>query len=421
MAYAEKRGNTWRARWKVPGTEHKYDSKSGFRTKEQALDYGEEQEVDIRRGDYVDRRDGEILLSEWAEEWIETLDVAPESEYGYRKRLNGVILPRWGDLSLSHITTNAYLVWEKQVKARYSENYARNVLVVFRMLMDDAVAHRPPLLKQSPVPAVNRRRGKYQPKPKPEAVIGTPAQVLELAENARTVWGPAGYVAILTKAYCGLRQGELCGLRREWCYPYWPWSDPGWDDNPEGRQGDRRRQRAAMERYGRMPALRVQWQHQYVQPPGGGPRVPTLTDPKYGSRRDLVLPPFLAGLIAELLEEHDSEWVFPSATGSPLLLTDFSTYYWQPILNGAEERTGRYARPKVKAVEGLEGMVPHGLRHGMKVWLDEGGQHSRVAVEERMGHRLQGVEGVYSHVTPAMERRIAVDLQGMWVRSQSGG
>jgi integrase len=293
--------------------------------------------------------------------------------------------------------------------------------MVFRLLMDDAVAHRPPLLKHSPVPAPNRRRGKYVRPPKPEAVIGSPAQVLELAENARTVWGPAGFVAVLTKAFCGLRQGELYGLRREWCYPYWPWSDPGWPGNPDGRKADRTRQQRARERYGSMPALRVQWQHQYVRPPEGGSRVPTLTDPKYGSRRDLVLPPFLAGMLAELLEEHDSEWVFPSLDGKSLLLTDFSTYYWQPIVAGANERTGRYARPKIPAVEGLEGMVPHGLRHGMKVWLDEGGQHSRVAVEERMGHRLQGVEGVYSQVTPAMERRIAVDLQGMWERCRGGG
>jgi integrase len=144
--------------------------------------------------------------------------------------------------------------------------------------------------------------------------------------------------------------------------------------------------------------------------------VPTLALPKYGSKRNLVLPPFLAGLLAELLESHDSEWVFPAMDGGPLLQTDFSTYYWDPVLNGAPERTGRYARPKIPAVEGIEEMPPHGLRHGQKVWNDEDG-HPRVVVEERMGHILQGVEGVYSHVTPAMEMRVAQTLQARWERS----
>lgn len=419
MAYAEKRGNTWRARWKIPGTKDQYNSKPGFRTREQALAYGRDQETDIRRGDYVDLRAGDITLREWAKEWLEAIDVAPESENGYRKRLNAQIIPRWGDLPLSRITTNAYLVWEKELKTAYSENYAKNTLMLFRLLLDDAVSHRPPLLKQSPAPKPNRRRGRYQRPPRPEAVIGTPAKVRELVENARLVWGQAGFVWTLTKAYCGLRQGELYGLRREWCHPYWPSSDPGWAANPDGKAADRKRQRLALERYGSMPALRVQWQHQYVRPPGGGTRVPTLTPPKYGSCRNLVLPPFLAELISELLESHDSEWVFPSLEGGPLLLTDFSTYYWRPALKGAPERTGRYARPKIEAVEGLEEMVPHGLRHGMKAWLDESGEHSRVAVEERMGHRLQGVEGVYSQVTPGMERRIAESLQVMWEKSQA--
>ncbi|GGT07426.1 hypothetical protein P6B95_30800 [Streptomyces atratus] len=59
-------------------------------------------------------------------------------------------------------------------------------------------------------------------------------------------------------------------------------------------------------------------------------------------------------------------------------------------------------------------MVPHGLRHGHKVWLDEQG-HPRVAVEERMGHKLQGVEGTYSHTSP--ELGIARGLQEAWEKS----
>jgi hypothetical protein len=58
-------------------------------------------------------------------------------------------------------------------------------------------------------------------------------------------------------------------------------------------------------------------------------------------------------------------------------------------------------------------MVPHGLRHGHRVMLDEDG-HPRVAIEARMGHDVPGVEGVYSHVTLAMELKIAETLQSRW-------
>jgi hypothetical protein len=61
-------------------------------------------------------------------------------------------------------------------------------------------------------------------------------------------------------------------------------------------------------------------------------------------------------------------------------------------------------------------MVPHGLRHSQKVWLDEDG-HPRVAVEARMGHELPGVEGTYSHTTLTMELRIAETLQTRWEES----
>ncbi|MFB7617787.1 tyrosine-type recombinase/integrase [Kitasatospora sp. NPDC056181] len=418
MGWSEKRGTTWRARFKLPNG--KYDSEPGFLTKTQADAYWQAQETDVRRGDWFDPSAGETMtFAEWADQWLATIDVSPGTEYNYVKRIRRLNL-RWGDVPLSHITTNAYLVWEKATRKELSANFASVVIQLFRMIVDDAVAHRPPLLKVSPLPAINRRRGRYVPPVRKEVPTLAPEQVEQVAENARAVWGLTGYVAILAKAYCGLRQGELYGLRREWCYPSWPASDPGWPDNPAGKAAERKRVKAAQERYKDMPALRVQWQHQYVSPPEGGKRQPELVLPKYGSVRDLVVPPFLAELLAEVLQSHDSEWVFPSLTGGPLLLTDFSTYIWKPVIQGAEARTARsdFHRPAIKPLDGLEDAVPHWLRHAMKRWLDEDGHHSRVAVETRMGHRMQGVEDVYAAVTPGMEQSIAKSLQERWEKAR---
>lgn len=150
----------------------------------------------------------------------------------------------------------------------------------------------------------------------------------------------------------------------------------------------------------------------------------TLLPPKYSSYRTLILPPFLGNLLSQLLAENAHPLlVFPSQRGKPLRVDDqFYGRFWHPIVEGQDaepSRRGRLAQAELPEVEGLEGMVPHGLRHGHKVWLDEQG-HARVAVEERLGHRLQGVEGTYSHTSPAMERGIARGLQWAWETALKG-
>ncbi|GGQ26426.1 tyrosine-type recombinase/integrase [Streptomyces mutabilis] len=147
----------------------------------------------------------------------------------------------------------------------------------------------------------------------------------------------------------------------------------------------------------------------------------TLTPPKYSSYRTLILPPFLGELLSEVLalNAHPT-LVFPSQRGRPLRVDDQSYgRFWKPILVGQDAepiRRGRKATPALPAVDGLADMVPHGLRHGHEVWLDEQG-HPRVAVEERMGHKLQGAEGTYSHTSPEMELGIARALQEAWEKS----
>ena len=411
MAYVERRKSDFRARWKRPdGT---YDSKPGFLTEDEALEYGRDQETDVRRGTYYDKRDGNIVLRQWASEWFEAQDLRGNSTRSYMRRWKPQIAPVWGELTLAHIAESPLKVkaWEKKLRAsvsaatgrQLSKGYADSVVALFRLLLDDAVVEG--LIAASPFPPQkSRRRGRYERPVTEEKVHATVEQVIALAENARTVWGLSGYVFILTKAFTGMRLGEMFGLRREYCYPLWPACDP---------DPDRAKRKKRIARYGDMPAIRVQWQYLYEKASDDDPGVPTLLPPKDDSMRTLVVPWFLAELLCDLLDSHDSEWVFPSLEGSSLLTTGFRTVYWYPIVSGAPARTGRYRRREIPALEELEGLVPHGLRHTQKVWLDED-DIPRVAAEERMGHLLEGVEGVYSHVTKGMEQRIMRALQERW-------
>jgi integrase len=260
---------------------------------------------------------------------------------------------------------------------------------VFRTMLDDAVASK--VIGSNPVPTqAVRRRGKFKGKPREDAtVIATPRQVYLIADNARRLRGLSGYALVLTLAYVGLRIAEAAGLRREDVVLPED-NSPAW--------------------------ILLRSQSQYVN--GELAQV----DCKFGSSGDLILPPFLAELLAELLRSHTSEWVFPAPKGGKLLLgSEFYSDSWRRFVDGwqvpEERRKLPSSYPSMRAVAGVADIVPHGLRHSMKVWLDEQ-RHPRIAVEHRMRHVVPGVEGTYSHCTLQMQKDIASGLQELWMNSR---
>ena len=64
----------------------------------------------------------------------------------------------------------------------------------------------------------------------------------------------------------------------------------------------------------------------------------------------------------------------------------------------------------------IKGLTPHGLRHGLKVWMDED-QIADVLKSERLGHDEPGMRGVYGHVSPAMREELKAALQARWEES----
>lgn len=408
MPWTEKRGNKWRVRWETgavhPDTGRKiYDSKSGFDSDTEAYEYGLDREADVRNDRYISRRDGSVLMKDYCKTWPDILDVGHLRERNVRSYIRLYIEPRWGETSVGDIKPSMYKAWEKWLKAQpnIGARYAGEILRVFSMMMDDAVADG--LRQASPVQR-QTRRGRYVKKPREKKRHMAAEDVLQLAQNALVFWGLPGFVFVLTMAFTGMRPAELYALRREYCPPSWPASEPDTELRDE-----------ALERYADerpMPAIRVQWQHQRKD------GELCLLPPKYESHRTLVVPPFLAELLGLLLQSHEEEWVFPAIKGGPLAKANFSYHYWRPIADGRDARiTGKPQwrwLPAWPAVKAYAGKRLYLLRHGHKEWLDDDG-HPRVAVEGRMGHELPGVEGVYSNVTPSMERAIMESLQARWV------
>lgn len=409
MPQVEWRGGTCRVKWWT-GEHHengrkRMESKGGFTDEDEAWDYGLDREHELRHGRLVTNRDGSTLMGQWCDDWLAALDHAYLTERNYRASVENHIKPFFRGRTVREIDILGYRAFRKQLHRVLRADSARNVLMVFGMLMGDAVEAG--LRSASPVER-KRRRGRYKRKPREKKRDMHIEAVYQLALNAKTFWGFPGYVFVLTMAATGMRPGELYALRREYCPPNWPASDP----DPDGEHAEPHPERYAGA--DGMPAIRVQYQHQYE---AGGLK---LLPPKYESYRTLVVPRFLAILLKILLDSHDSEWVFPAISGGPLAATNFDYRYWRPIADGREAKEsvrGPRARRTMPAIPGVatyKGKRLYLLRHGAKEWLDEDG-HSRVAVEARQGHELPGVEGVYSNVTEAMERAIMGTLQARWV------
>lgn len=408
--HIEWRGGTCRVKWwsgeYLPNGRKRYESKGGFTDETSAYEHGQNKLYEIRHGTHVKNRDGATLMSDWLDDWLAAMDHRPLTERQYRSAVEIHIRPFFSkrNASVADIDVLAYRAFKKHVNSKLKPTSAAKVMTVLGMVLDDAV---PRLIKVSPVERKGRR-GKFTKKPKERKKDMTVEAVEQLARNARAVFGDSGYAFIWTMAMTGMRPGELYGLTREYCYPNWPASDP----RPDPEESERYEEDAV--RYGKgeglMPAIRVERQLQYHEG-----RLQFFS-PKYESQRTLVVPPFLADLLEDLLASHDREWVFPAVRGGCLGAINFDHRYWRSIADGAEERRTprcRTNRPALPAVPSFKGKRLYLLRHGAKAWLDEDG-HSRFAVESRMGHEVPGVEGIYSSVTVPMERAIIKKLQERW-------
>lgn len=486
MAYAEKRGKFWRARWRGPdGT---LESESGFTSKTAAEKHARKQEAAIENNTYVDPRAGQITLTDWVNEWFPAQDLEPSTLANYRYAIEVHILPEFGHRALRSITAEEVARWEMAIITRgYARRTARDARTTLTTVFGDAV---PRYVQVNPA---QRRRGKgrkgqrrIQRAEHVEKVWPTPLQALLVAERCAALSGrDEDFLMVITSAYTGMRWSEIVGLET---------------------------------RYVVGEKLDVQWKLYEL----GGRFYKGR--PKDGSIRAADLPPFLAQLLGLHIREHkgrrctcrmvhDSDgpgpgnkwctgaaYVFLSPGGTHYRRSSYAERYFRPAADGwYPERAHRSARPVLVDANGpcpglplpawpaavtgetfvpptgrgvtrfisdpktgrcqvcrrafprrqdgmiiahkalghrcpgsgqepgedlalaswlpiSEGLTPHGLRHGHKVWMDED-QIADVLKSERLGHDEPGMRGVYGHVSQSMRLDLQAALQARWGKS----
>ena len=339
-------GRRWRARYVDPDG---IERSKMFDRKQDAERFLATVTADVLRGSYVDPEAGRVTFGEFAEQWLlaQTFSEGTREATELRIRLHAV--PVLGSHELRNIKPSVVQAWLRGLQRELAATYVRviltNVAAVFNAAVEDGLIARNPAKATSVRPPKLDHR-----KVRPWSVERVVAVIEALPSRYRAM--------AVVAAGCGLRQGEVFGLRV--------------------RDIDFLRKR-----------LRVEQQIKLV-------RGRLIVDkPKGGRTRAVPLSDWVAVELAEHLRRfpapHD-DLIFTSREHKPLNRNHVNGYVWRPALVAAGVDRGR-------------GNGMHALRHFYASALIDAGE-SASAVAEYLGHADAGFTlRVYAHLFPSSENR----------------
>lgn len=363
MAWVEKHGSGFRVRYRLPDGE--LTSETGFATRDAASERALDIEAEQRVGVFTDPRLGQTLVREWVARWTEAHDVGRGTWAKYDSHLRNHILPRFGEMGLGEITRMMVKAWAKSLRRTLAPATVVDVVSLLSMVLGEAVEEN--LIGSNPCRRLRLVGAEFVKRPH-----ASPEQVLALAARMSAIDG----LMTVTGAYTGMRWGELAGLN---------WTRVDLQKKLiriDPKVG-------ALHEVGGLLSL-------------GPPKTPAAV-------REVHLPDFLALLLTLLHEQRTGTTVFPAADGGFHRRSNFRRRVWLPAVAGDISRGWDPIAP---------GLHFHDLRHTHKTWMIED-DVPEIAQCERLGHKLAGVAGIYSHVTATMIRRLVDGLQRRWEHTGS--
>jgi integrase len=311
--------------------------------------------TDVQRGEWRDPVHARVRFDEWVERWwATTVNLRPSSRARDEAYLRNHVLPVFGPTALGRISQLDVKIWVADLAASglapaTVHKAYQTLSKVMRAAVDgDLIAQSP--CRSVALPRIERQEMRFL----------TPTEILTLADAM-----PARYRAMIVfDSYCGLRIGELAGLR---C----------------GRVDLLRRQVRVIE-----TAVEVKGQLIYNAPKTSA------------GNRTVPLPTSVADVLAEHLGRFSgggpNDLVFPGPDGGALRVNAWRARQWQPA---------------VKAT-GLAPLRPHDLRHtAVALWIAAGASPKQIATWA--GHTSVAlVLDRYGHLLPGHEEAVLAALDG---------
>ncbi|MFI5910909.1 LacI family DNA-binding transcriptional regulator [Dactylosporangium sp. NPDC051541] len=228
MGFAEKRGDYWRARYKLSsgkyGTVQDEDGATvRFRTRRAAEQAADAEEVKVREGRRRPAVNASMLFIDYVNRWYAEQDLAASTMQTYRRHIEAHILPEFGHLTMAELERDgraAIVEWERAGRADYATLTVQGWRRVFHVILADAV--REGLLPFNPA-SRPRGRGRVAGRSQaraPEKTITNALGVVLIAERMALLSGRDDeFVATVGMGFSGMRFGETVGLEAEFVRP----------------------------------------------------------------------------------------------------------------------------------------------------------------------------------------------------------
>jgi integrase len=315
-----------------------------FRRKEDATRFAHQIEADKSRGEYRDPKAGKQTFGEYVDKVLPLLSHLRDSTRAlYEGQARRYLLPAFGRIPLREITPASVRNFLASLSETKGPSTVRSCQRLLSRILEEAVADG--LIASNPA-----RRPKLERERPREPRFLEPDELARLAEEV-----PDRYKALIyLLGYGGLRIGEAAALRRD-------------DIDTKARRVHVRRTIAEV----------------------AGRLVESL--PKSGKPRVVVIPDFLAKMLAEHMLAYPGERVFTTEQGGVLRVGNFRKRIFYPAARRA----------------GLAGLKIHDLRHTAASLAIRAGGHPK-AVSEMLGHaNISITMDRYGHLFPSQLEQLA--------------
>lgn len=321
--YKTASGTAWRVQYRSPDGRSR--TKQGFPTKAKAESWAAANTTQIDAGAWIDPNAGKVTVRQLSELWwAGRQHLKPSTLAADRHRLNGTVLPQWGERQASSIRPSEIQGWLSTMDKAPST--IRQFHGILAGVLDVAV--------QDGLIPVNPARNIRLPR------RSTPVKAYLTVDQLGALAAQAGEHGTLVWVLgtVGLRWGEAVGLQ------------VGDVDFERGRI---RVQRNA-----------VQLNQGFV-----------IGAPKSGKTREVAVPlPVLRRLRKEVEGKSSTCWVFEAVGGGPLRKSSTRTGWFAAAVTACQSADSTFPR-----------LTPHGLRHVAAGLMVSSGANVKV-VQRQLGH-----------------------------------